>query len=213
MWLLEKFAPLLYSKETWLRDNPIVNGFTWDMAKLEQYARQPVFVYGTMKRRHRAHDLIDDWSDFRGTAFTANENWIMWKKKLGIGTFPIAMRIDHTMIPQARIKGELYLIDSFRIKDLDEVMLNGVEFRRKPVQVLVPFSRTVYVHGDPVKVDCVTKIPAWMYVGRYKYWQDFLDAGYHFRPCTRYSPNGFVLQGQYYDFTELEFEGDNPLVL
>ena len=217
MWLLNKILPTslngTYPSKAWIKDNPPVSGFTWDMPKLEQCAHQPVFIYNQMKRRHRSFAMIEPWSEFRGRAFTANENWIMWKKKLGKGTFPIAMRIEHTMVPTARIAGELYLINSYRIKDLDEFMSNGVEFRRKQVQVLVPYARKTYVHGDPVDIQAVAKVSAWMYIGRYKYWEEFLDAGYHFKPCSRYSPKGFVLQGQYYDFTELEFEGDDPLVM
>lgn len=185
------------------------NGHTWDAARLEQSQRQPVFMYGTMKRRFRSYDFIKDFSQFRGVAFTANPNWSMWKKSLGDGTFPIAMRVPYSMVPQARVKGELFLIDSQRIFDLDEILLNGVEFRRKKVNILVPYCRNRRIvnadhNYEDQRLDAIYRLQAYMYVGRHDYWKDHLDAGYHFKLCTCYSPRGLILPGSYYDFTPLE---------
>jgi gamma-glutamylcyclotransferase (GGCT)/AIG2-like uncharacterized protein YtfP len=194
------------------------SGFTYDMWKLQRYAHQPLFVYDQCMQAHRMHSMIDEWSEFRGTAFTANDNWILWKKRLGQGTFPIPVRIPHPATPMGRIKGELYLIDSKRFKALDEYKQNGVEFRRKPVEVLVAcrhLERVVNAeHNYEWQAnDRIVKIHSWMYVGRYTYWKDFLDAGVEkydevtrfFGRCQIHSPNSLIIPGKYYSFSELEY--------
>jgi gamma-glutamylcyclotransferase (GGCT)/AIG2-like uncharacterized protein YtfP len=186
-------------------------GFTYDMWKLQRYARQPLFVYDQWMQTHRMHSMIHSWSQFRGTAFTANDNWIMWKKRLGQGTFPIPMRMPSIGIETGRISGELYLIDSGRIKVLDEYKENGVEFRRKSVEVLIPYRHKIlFVNKDHNYqwriTELITKVNAWMYIGRHKYWQEFLDAGYSFGTCKLHDPQGTLLTGKYYSFSKLDLD-------
>jgi hypothetical protein len=184
-------------------------GYTFDMWKLQRYAKQPLFVCDQLMQTQRMHNMIEG-SQFRGTAFTANPNWIMWKKKLGLGTFPIPMRVPMGDTPMGRVRGELYLVDSKRIKELDKYKLNGVEFRRKPVDLLVPARHLVRVvnadhNYEWQAVDRVVKLSAWMYVGRFKYWEEFLDAGYLFGRCQIHNPGKLIIPGSYYSFSELEY--------
>jgi len=155
--------------------------------------------------------MLDEHSQFIGNAFTLGENWVLWKKKLGVGTFPIALRIPFEMTQTGRIKGELFKVNSSRILELDEYKSNGVEFRRKRVEVLIPYRHIKRIvnrdhNYEQVITDHVAKLEAWMYIGRYKYWQDFLDAGYHFKPCKIYEPGRLILPGKYYSFTDLEYD-------
>ena len=193
----------------WIKEHE-PSGYTYDMWKLQRFAHQPLFVYDQCMQTHRMHSMIEEWSEFRGTAFTAGENWTLWKKRLGPGTFPIPMRIPYAMTQTGRIRGELYLIDSNRFKELDEYKQNGVEFRRKPVQILVPCRHLNHVvnrdhNYEWQATDLIYKTHAWMYVGRHTYWKDFLDAGYLFGTCQIHDPKGLVLSGKYYSFSELEY--------
>jgi gamma-glutamylcyclotransferase (GGCT)/AIG2-like uncharacterized protein YtfP len=208
MWPFKHYTSRANGLTKWVEENK-PNGFTWDAARLEQFARQPLFVYNHMKRHMRGWHFIKDFSQFRGRAFTKGQNWTMWKKRLGPGTFPIALRTPFEMVPEGRIAGELYLTDTERYFDLDEIMANGVEFRRKQVDVLVPCCHIERIvnkdhNYEEVRTEKIVVIPAWMYVGRAKYWNDFLDAGYHFQRCNTYEPKGLLLPGRYYDFTDME---------
>ena len=193
----------------WIKEHT-PTGYTYDMWKLQRFARQPLFVYDQCMQAHRMHSMIAGFSEYRGVAFTANDNWIMWKKKLGEGTFPIPMRIPYSAQPKGRIRGELYLVDSSRIKALDEYKQNGVEFRRKPVEVLVAarhLERVVNAdhNYEWQNTDKVVKTHAWMYIGRNKYWEEHLDAGYNFGRCQIYNPGNLIIPGRYYSFSELEY--------
>jgi len=206
MWPLKKKPAI---DPDWLKVHQ-PTGFTYDMWKLQRFQHQPLFVYDQWMQNHRMHSMIEDWAQYRGVAFTQNANWIMWKKRLGQGTFPIPMRIPFNGVPMGRIRGELYLIDSERLKVLDEYKENGVEFRRKPVEVLIPYRHLEHIvnkdHNYEWKAtDLIAKIHTWMYIGRYKYWGELLDAGYLFGQCKFYTPANMILPGSYYSFSELEF--------
>jgi hypothetical protein len=195
----------------WLNDS-YPKGFTWDAAQLQQYPWQLVFVYDQMMRRHRMHHLLKDDAVYQGTAFTMGSNWVLWKKKLGQGTFPISLKKTFFNIETGRIRGELYKVWSSRVLDLDEYKVNGVEFRRKKVELLVPYRHIDRIlnadhNYEIVSTDLVAKVDAWMYMGRLKYWEDFLDAGYSgVVPCQIYRPASSLLIGNYYSFNLTEYD-------
>jgi gamma-glutamylcyclotransferase (GGCT)/AIG2-like uncharacterized protein YtfP len=197
----------VFPNNYWLIEN---RPRSWDAWKLEQYIWQPVFIYDQLMRKHRMNHLLENHSQFQCTAYTWGSNWTLWKKRLGLGTFPIPLRIPMTGVEQGRIKGEIYKVRSSRIIDLDEYKLNGVEFRRKKVDLLIPYRRQQRIvnedhNYETINTDLVAHVEAWMYVGRYKYWQDFIDAGYNFKTCKIYEPHGSLLIGKYYSFSNQEY--------
>jgi hypothetical protein len=183
---------------------------TSDIRQLEEHQYQLMFVYNQMQRGHRMYQpMLEKHSIYLGSAFTAAHNFTLWKKKLGQGTYPIPLRVPMTIVQQGRIKGELMAVRPYRYLDLDNYMSNGVEFRRKKVDLLFPYR---YQHGSVGVNDeeFLLKVSAWTYIGRYNYWKDFIDAGYHFGKTRMFTPNhqysDGLLMGDYYCFTQLEYD-------
>ena len=192
----------------WIADHP-KEKFTFDLWKLENRQFQLLFVYDQMMKHHRMYDpMLSEHSFPIATAFTASRNFSLWKKKLGQGSFPIPLLIPYTRVPRARIKGELHSVLSYRFSDLDNYKSNGVEFRRKRVKLLVPYVRQERGVGVNDEV-FVQKVEAWMYYGRYTYWKEHIDAGYMFKPVSRYEPRmreaDGIKMGGYYSFTPKEY--------
>jgi len=189
--------------QDWINDHPAPEN-TWDLWKLERSEHQLLFVYDHLQSGHRSNQMLEGFGERVAIAYTSNPRFILWKKKLGQGSFPIPLRNPCTGIPQGRIKGELWKVRSSRYEDLDNFKLNGVEFRRKRTNLIVP-----YRPKDNLSEEFVQHCEAWMYFGRYTYWSDFIDAGYHFKPVTQYTPkyshSDGIRIGNYYSFTQQEY--------
>ena len=83
----------------------------------------PVFVYGTLMRGERADDLLRD-ADFAGDAVL--RDYAMYD----LGSYPgIAARKGEAVL------GELYYVDDFTLKRLDEYESEGSLYHRITVQV------------------------------------------------------------------------------
>lgn len=200
-----------YPDKDWIEANQL-SGYTFDIHQLERSAFQLLFVYDQMMNGHRMHDcMLKDHSAFGGTAFTASDNWTLWKQKLGKGTFPIPLRVPHTMVNKARIKGQLFIVESSHFWELDKYKMNGVEFRRRRINLEIPYLHQHRIfngktYDQPIAEHKIASVTAWMYVGRYKYWQNHLDAGYNFSTVRIFEPGGLVIPGKYYSFTPLELD-------
>lgn len=197
--------------DKWLEDHT-PSMFTQDTWVLERSEYQLVFIYDQMMSNHRMNYILEGHSKLLGSAFTKRNNYMLWKKKLGLGTYPIPLREPHAVSGlmgtplTARIKGELYRIKSVRIHEaLDSFKTNGVEFRRKRVKLLVPYR---YQRGN-VGVDAeefLHEVEAWMYEGRKTYWDD--TPMYMLGKCKIYELNNRYSDGRlldrYYAFTPQE---------
>ena len=83
----------------------------------------PVFVYGTLMRGERADNLLRD-ADFAGDAVL--RDYAMYD----LGSYPgIAARKGEAVL------GELYYVDDFTLKRLDEYESEGSLYHRITVQV------------------------------------------------------------------------------
>jgi hypothetical protein len=200
------------------REHPItpflerMPAFTPDIARLQQYKVQLLFVYDECMKQHQRHSLIQP-AEFQCTAFTEGQ-FSLWKKKLGKESFPIPLNTSSSMAPHSIIKGELWAIPPDNLVQLDNHKLNTVQFIRKRVRLIVPYTQQVWArdrdtsariynlatppNSSILQVPRTALIKAWMYVGIDSFWDDQLDAGYLFSPVRNYTPNNFKLTNYYY---------------
>src|SRR6185295_10427611 len=171
-----------------------------DLGYLEQFEFQLLFAADDTKLNHSHHCLIED-SAFVANAFTANAFEYSYLET-GEDRLPIPMmsRMLHQTIryfpPPLKIQGQIFAIRPYQFRELDNYKQNTVQFRRKRVNLIVPYrevNRTQYyndeydmyqdlplvLQGKAVESrERVHIVRAWMYVGMEEYWNNLLDAGF-----------------------------------
>lgn len=201
VWLAENLPKLLHPKDN--RD------LTPDRLWLERHEWRLLFVYCEMMHSRRLYDLIREDSINLGKAFTATEDWTMFKKKLGEETFPIAFQSK--IGKQRRIKGEIHAVRPHLFWNLlDKRFLNGAEFKRERVKLWVPY----HVQHNGVSINAynefIQPLTAFMYAGITEYWEPQIDDGFEFKPVSAYQPNANWVDGKkmnsYYYYSRLEDE-------
>lgn len=211
-----------YPSEEWLDAASKFNELTPDLAKLEEKSHHLVFLYGTNQQGHRDHDLVAEHGVVEATAFTAKPH-TMFKKDLGVESYPIAVRRKYHKIPFTRIKGELVSLNSYRFKELDAFIQGQVQFNpadegRGPPKIgVLPFLRKRAMVVVPYRVPWtqnlghmpflmrVCAVEAWMYVGNPAYWDDVVDNGYLYPAVQVYRPR-HAWDRPYYSFNKSEYE-------
>jgi gamma-glutamylcyclotransferase (GGCT)/AIG2-like uncharacterized protein YtfP len=111
-----------------------------------------VFVYGTLKRGHSNHALLET-SRFLGEAATLKTYWM-----ITTGVFPVVLDLvpaDFGLPPLA-IAGEIYHVDDATLGELDRLEREGRSYHRKATDV----------H------EAGRKVEAHIYVGVADYWHD-----------------------------------------
>ncbi len=177
--------------------------YTPDASLLTQYPALPVFVYGTMMEGRNEWDFMASHSDGPvPVAFTV-DHFKCWKKNLGSLSFPIALeaekkKVKFSMAPPAVIKGELRLLWTDAIYELDKRFRNGKMYQRKKILIEIPY-RLDSGSDDWFKM----RLWAWAYIGISDYWDNQLDGGYWFRPVATFKPRNEVLS-EYYFFRQPE---------
>lgn len=173
-----------YPDATWCRQQKRYNPYTPDLPALEQRERHWVFICCDLKLRLPRDYMIEREPDV-SSAFT-EKSFVMWKKKLGNQSYPIPLENTFDdpfgQHPPLRIQGELYLLTPSQIILLDNLRLNGVEFERKRVKIIVPFRK-----GRLYKT-FTKRVEAWMYIGRSSYWDELIDGGYMFNIVKIFEP-------------------------
>jgi gamma-glutamylcyclotransferase (GGCT)/AIG2-like uncharacterized protein YtfP len=109
-----------------------------------------VFVYGTLRRGHRNHFLLET-SNFIAEAATLRAYWM-----ITTGVFPVvldAVPADFGFPPLA-IAGEIYHVDDATLEQLDRLEAKGRAYDRKVTDV--------YEGGR--------KVQAYIYIGVADYW-------------------------------------------
>jgi gamma-glutamylaminecyclotransferase len=109
-----------------------------------------IFVYGTLKRGHSNHALLET-SKFFGEAATLETYWM-----ITTGVFPVvldAVPADFGLPPLA-IAGEIYHVDDATLGELDRLEREGRSYHRKATEVF----------------EAGRKVEAHIYVGVADYW-------------------------------------------
>ena len=205
--------------------------FTPDVARLEEYEFQFLFCPDETMRGGKDYPLIED-SAFIGHAFT-RKSYEFWLKDLGEFSFGIPLEetptsgiIGNWPKPH-KIKGEIHLIRPHQFFALDMKRMNGVQFIRKRVHLLLPSRQVLWLkdpdisgyHPSAVKVfngrtedtyyekdsivtsnERVDIVKAWMYVGRPEFWDNQLDAGYTGHKSVHTYQSKKIWLGEYYQY-------------
>ncbi|MDE1830346.1 MAG: hypothetical protein KGI25_08485 [Thaumarchaeota archaeon] len=233
MWNPLKTKPLL--DFDWVRENIPSRSqveYTPDFMWLERHEWCLIFFYDEMMSNRRLYEkFIKEDSLNLGKAFTNSCDWSLWKKKLGTETFPIALegadrvysgpgissvklnRMDPSKVTQGilgRIKGEVHAIRPHIFwKELDKHYLNGVDFTRQRVSVLIPY----HIRQGSQTIDhneFIQELRVWMYVGNRDYWINQLDGGLLYSPVGAFKPKIKWIDGHdigtYYHYSRLEYD-------
>lgn len=191
----------------WLHESRLDASFTPDIAKLERYKYQLIFVYDETMFGHPQAQLLKDKASLLSKAITKNQ-YTMWKRKLGKETYPVAMDKKFHNLLSAPIKGELYRMRPKHFIELDSYKDNGVRYYRKRIDIVVPWKEVVRHKTTNVvitKAERKTEVKAWMYIGVPDFWEEVLDAGFMSSPVRCFQPNDPRAK-PYYMFTKLEYD-------
>lgn len=169
--------------------------YTPDAGYLDKRQWHRLFICDELMRgRSKAHVKDDRWS-FLASAFTMDYFSVWkWNIKDHLQVIPL-LGLHFFDTPLLQIKGELYGVRASVLKELDTMTLNGVEYERKRIKLLVPCRPKKMPWAD---TSFYTK--AWMYIGSHN-WRDQIDAGYYFSRVNIYKPNREGKEN-YYHFTE-----------
>ena len=89
-----------------------------------------VFVYGSLKRGHYNHPLLDG-CDFSGVFLTQN-NYVLMR---GAG-FPYLLKPQHaTLYVPRKVLGECYRVDQDTFQALDALESNGLFYQREKIEL------------------------------------------------------------------------------
>ena len=175
-----------------------VDRFTPDLAELEMRSHHLLFAY---------HDPKVEETRL-AVGLTSSTNFVMYKKDLGKESFPIALRPNEDqkfgnssfLGDPARVCGNLYLVPTKVIKDLDSRTLNGVWFQREKVSIDIP-NRKLNCSNTPGPM-ILDVIDAWMYVARMDYWNEQLDGKNVLFKKVALRPANNEIIGKYYFYNE-----------
>ena len=166
-----------------------------DIVKLEQKEFQYVFIYGRNMRGHPDESIMLELpgSDLCvHSVFTEDANFILWRAKKGMGSFPIPLRgsrRDCELNKCTNIKGQLWKVRSQMLFELDKYQQNTILFERQMVNLIIP-QRVVVQDKDTRRILVqsfhVVGWSAWMYLGVPDIWKEHIDVGFKYEPCTRY---------------------------
>lgn len=194
------------------------NHYTPDIAKLEEYETQRLFVFDEWMSDRRQNFVIDEMGVRRGAGFTKQKfQFRVFNGFLSPDWTPVANKDPEGYV----IKGEIVEILPSSFLLLDKLKQNGVKFIRERVKILKP-SRDVIVFentteergvhhsmgvngvdwitgkfpdGHPlagkkcwISPEKITPVFAWMYLGKHSYWNMYRNAPYLFQRVPTFKP-------------------------
>lgn len=184
--------------------------YTPDIQELETRGFQLLFVMGELMVGHRKHDeLLNQHSACLSAGFTVHD-YVCVLHKLGQVGYPITLEESIRGFRRTRVKGELFAVRSSQFISIDNYKLNGVEFNRKRIKVVVPYQEVLQGVGETTILphQQMEVVDAWAYLGNYSYFHNFLDAGYEFVPVNIYKYEGIndTWLGEFAYFSEEEYK-------
>ena len=182
--------------------------FTPDIAVIQQKRSQILFVCDELQKHHPGFELIKEHSASLGGAFTKDQ-FVMYKRKLGLESYAVALDNPFFQAQKGIIRGELYAVLPMRYIELDTHYQNGVVFERRRVTVKIP-----HLHigkrkdGSGFRIKKTSELRCFMYVGVPDYWNKVMDEEdgfFLFDNVRRFTPANPDLTPYYY-FSKLEYE-------
>lgn len=231
----KKSENIQFPTDDWFQANQTPKE-TPDISRLENRSHHLLFATGETMRSGYNHETLNG-SEFFGNAFTKSY-FQHWKMKLGLHSFSIPIRSDdpkpalvaadgvsilpivnNAHVPSIRIKGELYLVPTEKLIELDKDKDNGIFFLRERTSLLLPYKRTDWIKDRSqlekkldqplehayVSTTGIATIKAWIYTGIQSHWEPKFDGGFEFSAVRVFRPTRNVL-GNYSYFSQLEYD-------
>lgn len=219
-WLRRKPAlqPIADTVPNLIRESLERTQYTPDIAELEQFNHHLLFVPDDLQVGMRKHHLLRDATNLRIMAFTQH-NHVMLKHDLAEMSYPIIFRenlFNILRVPEKPIKGSLFSIPPSLFCSLDTAKMNGVQFYRERVMVVIPYERIwakdrkslekllllePTSQSNYIKKYGMMRVWPWIYYGEPSYWKDILNNMEH-PPVTTYTDDGVIKE--YYHFNNRE---------
>ena len=140
-----------------------------------------------------------------GTVFT-KDKFALVKRTIGYDSYPIPMVESPFSAPELSVRGELRLIPTDKLIELDTERKNGVKFQRRIVTVTMPYRRRT---KSRLNIDLqFHNYKCWMYVGVQDFWASIFNdhQNFHmFDAVARCTPNKQELK-EYYYFSKSEYD-------
>jgi hypothetical protein len=201
------------------------NKYTPDAGELESQWRHSVFICDDfMRNRPRYNEQgLKEYTQYRGRGFTDalfNGYWHLAEKRALF--FPNSREAlqpdwsDQTSAHPVQVLGEVHLLPTGILKELDKQMKNGYDFIRTTVTIKIWCQRTLWTpwgqhipqqrgrfkktdhgYGTHVRMPLTPRrVEAWMYIANPDKW--IPDNGYEYKPLHIFKaknglePNRFV---------------------
>jgi hypothetical protein len=205
MWPLKKTQDTLIKDREVIRHlGQMVTEFTPDFALLEEHQRILFFACDDMMSGQRNSDMIAEHS-VTGRWPLAHcytlDKFQFWVKELGKLSYPVVLDKPATGkadlkydVDLGRVWGELYAIRPQAFIKLDIERENKVQYTRRRVEVIVP-----YTQWNPTPSIKEKRHWPMMYVGNHDYWDDQL-AGPHLSRTISKTPDSREWLGPHYRF-------------
>lgn len=190
---------------------PKVYQHTPDIIQLQQKEVHLYFAYHLVNNGH---------SGYLSGGLTTDP-FQLWKGRYDDGVHPFAMHQIPEMrrLPCLPIKGRLILLSTEEMIQLDEAVLNGVQFTRKKVEIRVPREFETNERDATIRLGsdifpayhrrnsrvCAPTggvVKASMHIGRAEHFADQLDGGFKFSPVKPFDQ----YKSKYLQFTVRDFE-------
>lgn len=151
---------------------------TPDVADLSNKHYAVIFVYNALMKKRRDHEVLEPVA-FCGDAYTTFDvnGWYRKKDKLPIVMKPQILQHQPSWGKQknahaAILKGEVFVIPTRKLYDLDLYHDNGVQFIRQRIEVEIPYEEDI-LNKDHIVVKSgllshTRKV--WAYLGNPDYW-------------------------------------------
>lgn len=212
---MNKLGPL---DKFWLQDAVDESSHTPDIHKIELCPWKLLFVYDEYQEGHWFHDLIKDHvhPDTRThvSCFT-RERFTVFKKEMKSYTYPVPLERKFPGLPMCRIRGKVYPIKPNRLKQLDIIKQNGVQFDRRRVKLTYPVRRMVVdeTGGKGSHFMETDSLRAFMYVAREDHYyprltsetETFSPVGFYESKFLAEDAKSYPENVQYYQFTTQEY--------
>lgn len=174
---------------------------TWDAPFLYRKKHQLVLLYGQQRLGFPEHEEIKYNVEYIGQAVTHSQNFVMYNKRQGDASYPVALR--EMFHPERNaIRGDLFLVKTPFMFDLDDIYANGVHYTRVKVPIVQAFQ---FEKSDGHITDWKFKSDreAWMYIGTQAMRELVKEEG-QFQIATK--AIGSAIQTPVFTFTKKDIE-------